>query len=432
MSTISASNDAASTRLVNRYFVLGPKILPLLLVAIASLVGIAILIKAAQTGLTYDEAYSLTVFAQSAGYLLWMDQANNQLLNTVLIYVIKSSLGNSEFMLRLPNVLCGFLYLSVAVRFANRTKFPVLAFSLLVFLPYLMDFFSLARGYGIATSFVLLALVCYPREQTIRAFCLSCIYLFVASIAIYSTFVLLLALIGTAVLAKILEKGVSDSETRCFAAVGLSFTALAVVPAYLLAQVTAPGKDLFATRDNFILTYLYTIDSFFDFEYASWFFVFLTLITLALLGMRYAKMRASTTQMIALNGIVLFAYFTLAKISGRPFPTGRVLLPLYPMHAVTFTYVIEDLASVFRNRGVRDALTISAWMLSSLLALNFVLNLDLTATRDWYDNRDILPTLTRALADRTCVPRSIMENPAAQYYRDRLGMQSAWDQLKCP
>jgi hypothetical protein len=129
-----------------------------LLVAVPAFVFV--LIKAHAASFTHDEAYSYLHYA-------WMDYTdiialknpytNNHILNTVGMKLCSSLFGESEFALRLPNI-AGFLLYVLALRgilgrLTNKALF-VPALVLLVANPFLLDFFSLARGYGLAIAMI--------------------------------------------------------------------------------------------------------------------------------------------------------------------------------------------------------------------------------------------------------------------------------------
>jgi len=88
--------------------------------------------------------------------------ANNHFLNTLLGYLSSSLFGVMEISLRLPNVIAALLYLSSAY-FIVRKFEPFLlrlgSFLLLAVNPFLLDFFSLCRGYGLAMGFQMLSLL---------------------------------------------------------------------------------------------------------------------------------------------------------------------------------------------------------------------------------------------------------------------------------
>lgn len=95
---------------------------------------------------------------------------NHHLLNVWGMIAAHKLFGSSELALRLPNLLAHALYLYATARIAlmaRTTVVAVAAFLLLNLHPYLLDFFSLARGYGLACAWMMVALwrmACYHRE----------------------------------------------------------------------------------------------------------------------------------------------------------------------------------------------------------------------------------------------------------------------------
>jgi hypothetical protein len=85
--------------------------------------------------------------------------ANLHWLNTWLLRRTTAWLGQAEWVIRLPNVLALALYLGVLIRLLRHHS-DVLwlrwaGFGLLATNPYLLDFFSLARGYALGCAFLL-------------------------------------------------------------------------------------------------------------------------------------------------------------------------------------------------------------------------------------------------------------------------------------
>lgn len=119
-----------------------------------------VLYRALFIGITYDEAWTIGGYV-SLDYLEIINytypNANNHLLNTVLIKVIYSFGSENVFLARLPNVLAFVFYLYFAFRLSCTyfEKNQLLLFILLVFNPFLLDFFSLGRGYGLSLTFLL-------------------------------------------------------------------------------------------------------------------------------------------------------------------------------------------------------------------------------------------------------------------------------------
>lgn len=81
--------------------------------------------------------------------------ANNHALNTFLMWVCDNVFGNHQFSLRLPNLLAGGLYIFSIAMIARRIRYPlagVLVFVLATASPFLIEYFGVARGYGLANG----------------------------------------------------------------------------------------------------------------------------------------------------------------------------------------------------------------------------------------------------------------------------------------
>lgn len=80
---------------------------------------------------------------------------SNHVLQTALAYGTVHLFGPSEFAIRLPSLLASPLYLWAAWRIAflfRRLGFALLALGLMVLNPLVLDYLSLARGYGTALT----------------------------------------------------------------------------------------------------------------------------------------------------------------------------------------------------------------------------------------------------------------------------------------
>ena len=114
--------------------------------------------RAATFPFTHDESLSFAGFTWDP---MWAKTANNHLLNTWLMRLCSALFGDSEFSLRLPNILAHAAYLAGSLRLLGRFQPAVLrlvGFVLLNLNPFALDFFFLARGYGLAMAFVVWSL----------------------------------------------------------------------------------------------------------------------------------------------------------------------------------------------------------------------------------------------------------------------------------
>ena len=123
--------------------------------------------RSATLSMTHDE---------SSTYLNYIDQplfdcfydpvcwgtANLHLTNSFIMQISVGLWGPHEFSIRLGNFLAHFLYLLCSILLVSQLSdrfWPRMgAFCLLNCSPYLLDFFSLARGYGLACSFTLMSI----------------------------------------------------------------------------------------------------------------------------------------------------------------------------------------------------------------------------------------------------------------------------------
>ncbi len=134
---------------------------------IAFLVGLAvflfILTKAHVSSFTHDESYTYNFYVHSS----FMDilshknsYTNNHLLNTLLMKYSEMLFGSSELALRLPNLIM-YLVFCVYLFLLFKRSDPWLRLSVFIIIIAnvgLIDFFGLARGYGISIGFMVMSL----------------------------------------------------------------------------------------------------------------------------------------------------------------------------------------------------------------------------------------------------------------------------------
>jgi hypothetical protein len=141
---------------INKYF------FTIISIIITVLMFVFIAYKAYSMVFTGDEAASFyDIKYMNFAYLLGAI-ANSHLVNTLYIYpLVKLDIYN-PFILRLANVLAFLLYAYGSFRLLKpipNTLIAVSGFILLVTNPFLIDYFSLCRGYGLALGFMMLSLV---------------------------------------------------------------------------------------------------------------------------------------------------------------------------------------------------------------------------------------------------------------------------------
>ena len=136
---------------------------PLSILAIALFFFIFEILRAARVAFTIDEASTyLNYLSTNVLAVFDLNSANNHFLNTLLAKIAWTLAGSSEFVLRIPNLLGYSLYLLFSFlilhRFVKNRVIVICGYLLLNLNPYILDFFSLCRGYGLSLGFLMAAL----------------------------------------------------------------------------------------------------------------------------------------------------------------------------------------------------------------------------------------------------------------------------------
>lgn len=140
--------------------------------ALAALAFAYVAVRAATLSFVHDESLSYLHYAfptvPLADVLRFEGFAasNNHLLNTLGMRVAALLFGPWELALRLPNVLALLSYLAAAYALTRRLRSVparLTAFAAAVANPFVLDFFGLARGYGLGLAGAALALLFLVR-----------------------------------------------------------------------------------------------------------------------------------------------------------------------------------------------------------------------------------------------------------------------------
>ena len=126
--------------------------------------------RAASQSITIDEASTYIDFV-STGWDAFFHRydANNHPLYTLLAKASVALFGLSEFALRLPSLIGAAIFLTSLNRILRRATgdswWTVLGVALLALNPYMLDFFTAARGYGLGCGLMLASIDAVLRER---------------------------------------------------------------------------------------------------------------------------------------------------------------------------------------------------------------------------------------------------------------------------
>ncbi len=171
-----------------------------LFIALGAAFGIYILLRAWLLPMTVDESATVInhVSRLVADTLFFKTEANpnNHILNTIAIKTLAGLLGWHPLVVRLPVLIGAALYLWAGIHLSRKISeqqwvrvFAI--FMLLLGNPYLLEFFALARGYGLAAGLMLMALWQSWRflEENQKKHLRNAVLL--AALAVYANFTLL-------------------------------------------------------------------------------------------------------------------------------------------------------------------------------------------------------------------------------------------------
>jgi len=138
---------------------------PSLSVVVLLFLFVSVTLRAGRQGITGDEAYNWALFLKGALNHVFLANydANNHVLYTALAWLSIHWLGLNEFNLRIPTIAAAAIFFITTHRlsslfFGNR-PWHLLSAIILAGNPYVLDFFTVARGYGLALAFFSLALL---------------------------------------------------------------------------------------------------------------------------------------------------------------------------------------------------------------------------------------------------------------------------------
>ena len=125
--------------------------------ALAALVGAYVIVRAWCVPTIHDEAMTFFVYVQTGDFLPFLSHwdAGNHLLDTALAWCCNQLFGMHAWALRLPSIAAFVLYAWYTLRWGTLIRSVLTRWCLwsaLLLFPFLLDFFSLFRGYGIGMA----------------------------------------------------------------------------------------------------------------------------------------------------------------------------------------------------------------------------------------------------------------------------------------
>ncbi len=314
--------------------------------------------------------------------------------------------GSSELTLRLPNILALILYLVYAVGlFYKNTKELALPFFLIIVLnPYLLDFFGLARGYGLSFAFMLMSLyhlIAYFKSRLNKDLILFNAAALLASLSNFTLLNYYFAALITFNILIFLEAGFKAEKFNFYRANKINLVSVLFSIIVLwepLRRITKKNMLDFGGKNGFIEDTIGSLVNGLSYEnpFPSYTtlvlnltFAFTILLILALIIPNILRRKAvffeNNKALITVNFILVLiagASFLQHLILNNDFYVGRFALFLYPLFVLNLAFLLHFLFL----KGKKLA-TVSISLLIVLgICVNFFININLSHCKDWgYD-----------------------------------------------
>ncbi|HAO22124.1 MAG: hypothetical protein BWK80_25495 [Desulfobacteraceae bacterium IS3] len=384
---------------------------------------------------THDEALSFFIIKGDA-YLA--KTANHHVLNSLMMSVCSYIFGDSELSLRLPNILALMIYMISCFLMLRRLGHPILTvcgFLLLTLNPFMLDFFNLARGYGLSLAFMAANLYCLlemsngKSGESVRRIA----YLF-GALAVLSNFTLLNYYIAFILADMLLQYHYGKSGIGSNILIISINTALF---AYILpfAFMLKRDGELYYGGTGFWEGAFKTLiqDSFYFQNYGE---MIIGCIAAILISTIYLSAVLSARTWIKFKIItplsVLFLIIILTLLAPAAqnilfntlYPKSRTALAYFPLLMLILIFSCAELISLLKPYGRRVVLSVMIFF-SAVMGLHFLQTANLRYTHTWiYDTntKDMMNKLINEHGDadkqkKIGAGTNTLFWPAMNYYR---------------
>ncbi len=424
--------------------------LPVILASAATALWCYAFAKAGLASITHDEASTYFHHLRSDFFTClyspdcWKS-ANNHLLNTLLWQQTIKWLGPTELGMRLPNLAGYLLYLAgsafMVLRLTRRLLPGLAAFALLNFNPYLIDFFALARGYGLCAGLVLSGIAFWfawwhNRQTAHLIFC--CLALVAAILANFVALNVFVAIGGATFLFMLVE------DRRSLLRVSAVFGGTAVILALVLhrpirflrqgGEFQYGAGSLWESLESMIKNPLYgnaylgdaTVPVLSGMAYM----IFAAIMVFAFLRLRNRGLAASGIFLAAAGLAFLLSVAAMVAqhhLLGSVYLVNRTAVPLMPLMSAVFAVGLLVITAR-SERKPRWEMPVSVLLLFTL-TWNLVRAADVRYYREWWydqNTKDVMLYVEDLGASRqknVSMGTSWLFYPAAEFYRVTIPLQ---------
>lgn len=210
-----------------------------------------------------DEVESFFWYVQTGSFqpFYCLPEANNHLINSLFERIVFMTFGEGKFMMRLPNVLSFLVYFYFVRQIQKLFSKKFIGFSWFIIMLsclYLIEFFSLGRGYGLSMASLMGAIFYLLKFTTSNNRKYLCAGLFMASLSLWSNLALmiLILLLGFLFFILLIQKSIQSFRSKTIFLDIFLITALFIFPLYYAIKYSIYLKEIghlyHGSRDTFL------------------------------------------------------------------------------------------------------------------------------------------------------------------------------------
>ncbi len=406
--------------------------------------------RAATLSITHDEGVIYRLISENSArqifhYVIPMDH----MINSLLMKFSCQLLPDSEYTVRLPNLLGHLLYVIFSILLLLKLKNPHLlaaGFILLNFNPYLLDFFSAARGYGLSVSFMMVSIYfgfSFIQSRKILPLILSFIFAILSVLSVYTLLNYFFALCGVVVIMMLVWwANERFNLSRSFLSIsGIYLFIIAISAVLIYLQLREPllrmQSENFIYQDvqaniysgtirPIIYRSIYNSDPVTTVNLVSYGVIavyFMALVTMVVMCIR--RNFSFTKRLIffsfVISSIVALSISMQYELFNVRFLQNRTATFTIPLMVLTIIGLIEEFSIL---KMMRIPALIMAYALAALFFLNTAKNVNIKWYLDWQYDSSTREMMHDLKADASSMPAKEIKlgicwqyEPSVNFYR---------------
>ena len=390
------------------------------------------LIRSINMGITCDEATTYLNYINKNWFLNLDLIANNHLLNTILVQVIVTitRMEYNPFILRVPNLIIYLIYLYYSYKISKlyNNKYSLVTALLLNY--SVNEFASLARGYGMASAFILAALYYYKLYVTykdVRNFGLSILFLILAcssnTMCLIAAFIFVIDFLIRGIRNKNLKKnfmnniGFISITFFIFLLLFVYHIFIYMIDDYLSLGFSYCTKDLFSCLIYSPFKY-YGVAFISKYIVGALFFILVILLVLSL------KKNYKENNLFYMSFVVWTILIILKYILKFNFPTGRVMIPFFSIYIIS---LFDSIDLIFGEKSKYLMIIIMIFPF-----ISFFKNLNIYYVREWEGDYHLKKQVEKIVKQKQKIdPNTVPEalQPTLDYYYRKYKKLNSYDIL---